>query len=141
MLSLLKSHDDVFDRIVGTGISKELLAAFLEARRLDGNFKARRRIERHIVNLMRMADESEREALSSLINDPEKFQAAHEKAIRDWIQRLFDDPNALAQFIAERPHIDVQHFRVLIRNAKKHLNTTKTAPMAKLKSFLLTCID
>ena len=141
MLSILKSHPDVFDRIVSLNLSSPLLDAFLEARRLDGNFKARRRIERHIVNILRVTDEEEISNLQSLITEPERFQEAYEKLIDEWVLRLFNDTDALAEFVEKRPGMDVQQLRSLVRNAKKAQHTAKTAPMSKLKIFLSDWID
>jgi len=141
MLSLLKSHDDVFQRIVSLNLSASLLEAYLEARRLDGNFKARRRIERHIVNLVRLTDEEDLSKLESLVSEPERFQEAYLHAIDDCANRLMSDGAALAAFVEDRPGVDVQQLRSLIRNAKKARDSPKTAPMTKLKAFLSEWID
>ena len=136
MLSVLKTQDDVFQRLSRLNISSSLKDAFIEARRLEGNFKARRRIERHIVNLMRLAEEESLSELEQLIDEPERIKEAWQNSINHWVERLFHQQDAVREFVQSHPGIDVQHLRTLVRNARKTQHTGKTAPMAKLKAYL-----
>ena len=115
MLSILKKPDI---RLLSLGpLSPELLEAFYEAYHLD-SFIARRRLERHIVNLMREADEEIIEFLHRRLEHPEQFLAERQARIDAQREELLSDPKSLANFIATYPDVPVQKLRQLLRAAK-----------------------
>ena len=116
MLSILKKSDI---RLLSLGpLSEELLASFYEAHQLD-SFSARRRLERHIVNLMREADAEVLDFLQLRLDDPAQLESQRQAQVDSLRQRLFSDAGALSELIEEHPTIPVQKLRQLLRSAHK----------------------
>ncbi len=137
MLSILKLSDVHFENISRLPLESRLLDSFLEARRLDGNFKARRRMERHVVNLMRLSTEEEIEALESLSTDPDMAVEERSDELENLRTSLVSgDDRVLSDFIREHNVKEVQQLRQLIRNVKKSKGTGRTAPLRDLDLFL-----
>ena len=90
MLAILKQSDI---RLLALGpLSEELRDAFYEAHRLD-SFSARRRLERHIVNLMREADEDVLDFLQLRLDSPEKLEEERNMRIRVLKEHLLNNKN------------------------------------------------
>ena len=91
--------------------------AVLEARRMKSH-EAKRRQLQYIGRLMRDVDAAPiRERLAALSGSSARAAAAHRRleALRE---RLLADDEALTQFAAEHPGIDVQKLRSLIRQVR-----------------------
>ena len=117
-------------------LSQALQEAFVEAYSLE-SFKARRRIERHLVNLLRQCDESIIQQLTALIADPEAAQSTQQDRLTEVCQGLLQGGNtALSELIAQYPGVDIQRLRQLVRNAKKQQGTGKTASVRDLEQLV-----
>ena len=115
MLSILKKPDI---RLLSLGpLSKELREAFYEAHGLD-SFIARRRLERHIVNLMREADDEVLAFLQHRLDHPEQLMEERQARVNAVREQLCD-PKMLSRFIAEHPDVPIQKLRQLLRGANK----------------------
>ncbi len=96
-------------------LPENLRDAVLEARRLHPH-EARRRQLQYIGKLMRDIDPAPiREKLDSWLSVSAEHTARLHH-IERWRERLLDDPQSVAEFIAEFPGTDTQRLRTLIRN-------------------------
>lgn len=117
-------------------IDLELRESLIHGWKIE-DFRGKRRHERTILNELRMADEEDMEKLLALVSDPKKAEAALEEVVEEWYKELVKGKNdALNQCLEEFEIEDIQHFRQLIRNAKKAKGTKKTAPRINLLNFL-----
>jgi len=98
-------------------LESALEQAVLEARRMKSH-EARRRQLQYIGRLMRDVDAAPiRERLAALSGSSARAAAAHRRleALRE---RLLADDEALTQFAAEHPGLDLQKLRSLIRQVR-----------------------
>jgi len=113
-------------------IEPTLKEAILEGRSII-EFRGKRRKERNIVNLMRDADAEDLDLLLELVENQDQAEESLEQMIEDTYQDLVSgDNDALQEFLEDNSHLDMQRVRQLVRNAKKHKDSAKTAPKEKL---------
>ena len=121
-------------------IDPTLKEAIVEGRSIT-EFRGKRRKERNIVNLMRSADAEDIDALYDLVDNQDEAEEQLEELVEQIFQDLVSGSNeALQDFLEENPELNMQQTRQLIRNAKKALNTAKTAPKDKLTALIRTTI-
>ena len=117
-------------------IEPTLKEAILEGRSIV-DFRGKRRKERNIVNIMRDADAEDLNLLFDLIENQDEAEGQLEELIEQTFQDLVSGSNeALQEFLEDNPELNMQQTRQLIRNAKKALNTPKTAPKDKLIALI-----
>jgi ribosome-associated protein len=86
------------------------------------NHEGRRRQLQFVGKLMRTLDEEEVSVIQRTIESwkgTSKAEAAALHALERRRDKLLADDKALTQLLEEHPHLDVQHLRTLIRNARK----------------------
>ncbi|MEC7983525.1 MAG: DUF615 domain-containing protein, partial [Myxococcota bacterium] len=83
------------------------------------SFAARRRLERHIVNLMREADEEVLEFLQQRLEYPEQVEAERQRRIDTMREHLMNDEGALSAFVSDHPDVPIQRLRQLLRACDK----------------------
>lgn len=121
-------------------MSDKLRLAITEMQRITKH-EARRRQLQYIGKLMR--DEESQPIMDAIA----KIENSHLEAAKDlhdleiWRDRLINETKeALTEFIAKHPDVDVQHLRHLIRNAQKEKETGKPAgSLRTLFRFLREC--
>lgn len=99
-------------------LNDNLLTAIKEAQRINAR-EGKRRLLQYIGKLMRLEDaDAIRHQLDVWENgSKEQAKAMHRvEALRNLLMR---DDSALTQFFDEFPHSDPQHFRTLVRGAKR----------------------
>ena len=104
-------------QLAAMALEPALEQAVLEARRMKSH-EARRRQLQYVGRLMRDVDAAPiRERLAALSGSSARAAAAHRRleALRE---RLLADDEALTQFAAEHPGIDLQKLRSLIRQVR-----------------------
>jgi ribosomal 50S subunit-associated protein YjgA (DUF615 family) len=117
-------------------IEPTLKEAILEGRSIV-DFRGKRRKERNIVNIMRDADAEDLNLLFDLVENQDEAEGQLEELIEQTFQDLVSGSNeALQEFLEDNPELNMQQTRQLIRNAKKALNTPKTAPKDKLIALI-----
>ena len=90
---------------------------------------------------MRSADAEDIDALYDLVDNEEEAEEQLEDLVEQTFQDLVSGSNeALQEFLEDNPELSMQQTRQLIRNAKKALNTAKTAPRDKLTALIRTTI-
>lgn len=129
-VGLMKLREDAL--VEQLDIEPTLKEAILEGRSIT-EFRGKRRKERNIVNVMRDADAEDIDALYDLVDN----QDAAEENLEELIEQIFLDlisgsNEALHEFLEDNPDLNMQQTRQLVRNAKKALKTSKTAPRDKL---------
>jgi ribosome-associated protein len=86
------------------------------------NHEGRRRQLQYVGKMMRSLDEEEVAVIQRTIESwkgTSKAEAAALHALERRRDKLLADDKALTQLLEEHPHLDVQHLRTLIRNARK----------------------
>ena len=117
-------------------IEPTLKEAVLEGRSIT-EFRGKRRKERNIVDLMRDADAEDIDALYDLVDNQDEAQEQLEELVEETFQDLVSGSSeALQAFLEDNPELNMQQTRQLVRNAKKALNTAKTAPRDKLLALI-----
>lgn len=86
---------------------------------------ARRRQLQYIGRLMREVDAQPIQQKLDAWQHTSVQQTARLHLLERWRERLLNDENALTEFAAAYPHADLQHFKVLIRNAHKEKAAAK----------------
>ncbi len=133
-VGLMKLREDAV--VEQLDIEPTLKEAILEGRSIT-EFRGKRRKERNIVNLMRDADAEDLDLLLELVENQDQAEESLEQMIEDTYQDLVSgDNDALQEFIEDNPHLDMQRVRQLVRNAKKHKDSAKTAPKEKLMAVI-----
>ena len=133
-VGLMKLREDAL--VEQLDLEPTLKDAILEGRSIT-EFRGKRRKERNIVNLMRDADAEDIDALSDLVNNQDEAEEQLAGLIEQTFQSLVSGSNeALQDFLEDNPSLNIQTTRQLIRNAKKALNTSKTAPREKLIALI-----
>ena len=137
-VGLMKLREDAL--VEQVDVEPTLKEAILEGRSIT-EFRGKRRKERNIVNLMRDADAEDIDALYNLVDNQDEAEEQLEELVGQIFQDLVSGSNeALQEFLEDNPELNMQQTRQLIRNAKKALNTSKTAPKDKLTALIRTTI-
>lgn len=137
-VGLMKIREDAL--VEQLDIEPTLKEAIIEGRSIT-EFRGKRRKERNIVNLMRDADAEDIDALYDLVDNQDEA----EDQLEALIEQIFEDlvsgsHEALQEFLADNPELNMQQTRQLVRNAKKALNTSKTAPKDKLMAVIRSTV-
>ena len=129
-VGLMKLREDAL--VEQVDIEPTLKEAILEGRSIT-EFRGKRRKERNIVNLMRDADAEDIDALYDLVDNQDEAEENLEELVEQIFLDLVSGSNeALQEFLEDNPDLNMQQTRQLVRNAKKAINTSKTAPREKL---------
>ena len=129
-VGLMKLREDAL--VEQVDIEPTLKEAILEGRSIT-EFRGKRRKERNIVNLMRDADAEDIDALYDLVDNQDEAEEQLDELVEQTFQDLVSGSSeALQEFLEDNPELNMQQTRQLIRNARKALNTSKTAPRDKL---------
>lgn len=137
-VGLMKLREDAL--VEQLDIEPTLKDAILEGRSIT-EFRGKRRKERNIVNLMRDADAEDIDALYDLVDNQDEAEEQLEDLVEQIFQDLVSGSNeALQEFLEDNPELNMQQTRQLVRNAKKALNTAKTAPKDKLMTVIRSTI-
>lgn len=102
-------------QLAGIDLPESLRDAVLAARAMKRN-EARRRQMQYVGKLMRQVDPA---PIRSKLDGWLSASGAHTAQlhrIERWRERLLDEPEALALFVADHPDADTQQLRTLIRN-------------------------
>ncbi|WP_333608871.1 ribosome biogenesis factor YjgA [Arsukibacterium sp.] len=100
-------------------LDEELMDALELADKLAKKREALRRHIQFIGRLMRDRDIEPIEQALAVIRNTNQAATRQFHKVETWRDRLIKDSEAVTDFIAEYPDIDVQQLRQLIRNAKK----------------------
>jgi ribosome-associated protein len=109
------------DRVKRVPMPEELREAILMCQSIT-NHEGRRRQLQFVGKMMRKLDEEEVAVIQRTIESwkgTSKAEAAALHALERRREKLLTDDKALTQLLEEHPHLDVQHLRTLIRNARK----------------------
>jgi ribosome-associated protein len=109
------------DRVKRVQMPDEVRDAILMCQTIT-NHEGRRRQLQFVGKLMRTLDEEEVAVIQRTIESwkgTSKAEAAALHALERRRDKLLADDKALTQLLEEHPHLDVQHLRTLIRNARK----------------------
>lgn len=137
-VGLMKLREDTLVDVLD--IEPTLKEAIVEGRSIK-EFRGKRRKERNILNLMRGADEEDIDMLSELVENEDVATEELVSMIEDTFQDLLSGSiEAIQEFLEDNPDLNPQRIRQLVRNARKHINTTKTAPRDKLMAVVHTAI-
>lgn len=133
-VGLMKLREDAL--VEQVDIEPTLKEAILEGRSIT-EFRGKRRKERNIVNLMRDADAEDIDALYDLVDNQDEAEGQLEELVEQTFQDLVSGSNeALQEFLEDNPELNMQQTRQFVRNARKALNTSKTAPRDKLTALI-----
>lgn len=102
-----------------------LRAAVVEAKRIKSHEGLRRQVQ-FIGRLMRDVDPAPIRAKVDEWRGQSRAAIATMHAVERWRDRLLADDDALTAFAADRPGIDLQHLRSLIRNARADLAASRS---------------
>jgi ribosome-associated protein len=100
---------------------EELRDAILMCQSITDHGGRRRQLQ-FVGKMMRKLDEDEVAVIQRTIESwkgTSKAEAAALHALERRREKLLADDKALTQLLEEHPHLDVQHLRTLIRNARK----------------------
>ena len=100
-------------------LDDELKDALQLADKLSNKREALRRHIQFIGRLMRSRDLEPIEQALALLRNTNQAATRQFHKVETWRDKLLTDNDAVTEFIAEFPEIDVQQLRQLIRNAKK----------------------
>ena len=109
------------DRVKRVPMPDEVKDAILMAQTIT-NHEGRRRQLQYVGKMMRTLDEEEVAVIQRTIESwkgASKAETASLHALERRRDKLLADDKALTQLLEEHPHLDVQHLRTLIRNARK----------------------
>lgn len=109
------------DRVKKVPMPEDVLDAILECQNIT-NHEGRRRQLQFIGKKMRTLDENEVSVIQKAVDawkGGSKAETAVMHAMERRREKLLADDNALTALLSEAPHLDVQHLRTLIRNARK----------------------
>ena len=133
-VGLMKLREDAL--VEHIDIEPTLKEAILEGRSIT-EFRGKRRKERNILNLLREADAEDIDALFSLVDNQDDAEEQLDELVDQIFQDLVTGSNeALQEFLEDNPTLNIQQTRQLVRNAKKSLHTSKTAPRDKLVAVI-----
>lgn len=100
-------------------LDDELQDALQLADKLSNKREALRRHIQFIGRLMRTRDLEPIEQALALLRNTNQAATRQFHKVENWRDKLLADNDALTEFIAQYPDVDVQQLRQLIRNAKK----------------------
>ena len=100
-------------------LDDELKDALQLADKLSNKREALRRHIQFIGRLMRTRDLEPIEQALALLRNTNQAATRQFHKVEHWRDKLLADNDALTEFIAAYPQVDVQQLRQLIRNAKK----------------------
>lgn len=109
------------DRVKRVPMPEDVRDAILMCQTIT-NHEGRRRQLQFVGKKMRTLDEEEVAIIQRTIDSwkgASKAETAALHALERRREKLLADDNALTVLLAEHPHLDVQHLRTLIRNARK----------------------
>lgn len=100
-------------------LDDELQDALQLADKLGNKREALRRHIQFIGRLMRTRDLEPIEQALALLRNTNQAATRQFHKVENWRDKLITDSDAVTEFIAAYPQVDVQQLRQLIRNAKK----------------------
>ena len=100
-------------------LDDELQDALQLADKLGNKREALRRHIQFIGRLMRTRDLEPIEQALALLRNTNQAATRQFHKVENWRDKLISDSEAVTEFIAAYPQVDVQQLRQLIRNAKK----------------------
>ena len=109
------------DRVKRVPMPEDVLDAILMCQTIT-NHEGRRRQMQFVGKKMRTLDEEEVAIIQRAIDSwkgASKSETAALHALERRREKLLADDGALTVLLEEHPHLDVQHLRTLIRNARK----------------------
>jgi ribosome-associated protein len=109
------------DRVKRVPMPEDVLEAILMCQTIT-NHEGRRRQMQFVGKKMRTLDETEIGLIQAAIDGwkgASKAETSAMHALERRRDKLLADDNALTALLSEAPHLDVQHLRTLIRNARK----------------------
>ncbi|MYM25564.1 DUF615 domain-containing protein [Duganella sp. FT135W] len=109
------------DRVKRVPMPEDVLDAILMCQTIT-NHEGRRRQMQFVGKKMRTLDETEIGLIQAAIDGwkgASKAETSAMHALERRRDKLLADDNALTALLSEAPHLDVQHLRTLIRNARK----------------------
>jgi ribosome-associated protein len=109
------------DRVKRVPMPEDVLDAILMCQTIT-NHEGRRRQMQFVGKKMRTLDETEIGLIQAAIDGwkgASKAETSAMHALERRRDKLLTDDNALTALLSEAPHLDVQHLRTLIRNARK----------------------
>lgn len=115
------------DRVKRVPMPEDVLDAILMCQTIT-NHEGRRRQLQFVGKKMRTLDEAEIAIIQRTIDSwkgASKSETAALHALERRREKLLVDDGALTVLLAEHPHLDVQHLRTLIRNARKEQAESK----------------
>jgi ribosome-associated protein len=115
------------DRVKRVPMPEDVLDAILMCQTIT-NHEGRRRQMQFVGKKMRTLDEEEVAIIQRAIDSwkgASKSETAALHALERRREKLLADDGALTVLLAEHPHLDVQHLRTLIRNARKEQAESK----------------
>lgn len=112
------------DKLVKLNLPEALYTAVIESNKITAN-GATRRHKQYLGKLMRYIDPTEIEDQLSRWDGKNSAENAYFHGLERWRDRLINEPEALALFMASYPNTESQRIRTLIRNAQKEQITNK----------------
>jgi ribosome-associated protein len=115
------------DRVKRVPMPEDVLDAILMCQTIT-NHEGRRRQMQFVGKKMRTLDEEEVAIIQRAIDSwkgASKSETAALHALERRREKLLADDGALTVLLAEHPHLDVQHLRTLISNARKEQAESK----------------
>ena len=109
------------DRVKRVPMPEDVKDAILECQQIKDH-EGRRRQLQYVGKKMRSLDENEIAAIQKMLDSwkgASKAETAALHALERKRDKLLTDEKALTQLLEEHPHLEVQHLRTLIRNARK----------------------
>ena len=109
------------DRVKRVPMPEEVRDAILMCQTIT-NHEGKRRQLQYVGKMMRSLNEEEVAVIQRTIESwkgMSKAETAALHALERRREKLLADDKALTQLLEEHPHLDVQHLRTLIRNARK----------------------
>lgn len=113
--------DQPRDRVKRVPMPEDVRDAIL-ACQLIKDHEGRRRQLQYVGKKMRTLDEEELATIQRTIDSwrgASKAETATMHSFEKKRDKLLSDDNALTELVAQHPHLDAQHLRTLIRNARK----------------------
>ena len=130
-LALQKLGEDLLtlrpDFMARLDLSEKLKDAVVEAKRIT-NFEGKRRQMQFIGKQMRLLEETQVEAIKSMLTEQHSGSASETLALhlaQTWRDRLIGDDDAFGEWILQFPQSDSQQLRALIRQARKDAKPEK----------------
>lgn len=105
------------ERLARLDLPESLLAAILEAKRLEGKHEARRRQMQYVGRLMRDVDAAAIAARLAVLEGDSPQAKARRAQLERLRERFLEDERVLGEILSWAPQADVQHLRALRRKA------------------------